>query len=173
MDHVSHTQRDTRRDRRTGMRDRARGLRPGAGVGATPGAHRFETPEWLERSFVLPLTEPEVTDVPSQPVPRHDDVPEGDLEAVSATAPVRSPGFVRPPAEEIDFAAVVRRADRCRTATRTAMGATAIAGLALIAYLLSGSPVVLVLAIACALAAAVALGLRLRLGRARVPRRRA
>jgi hypothetical protein len=164
MDRVSagDTARDNVRTRRKRMRESARGLHPG---GARK-ADSFQTPEWLDRSFVLPLREPEVTDVPSQPVPHHD-----DYEEKVATSPEPEPTsvFVRPPTQEIDFARVIRRADLGRTATRAAMTTTGVAGLVLIVFLLTGSPVVLGMAIAFAIVAVVALGVRIRVATARIP----
>jgi hypothetical protein len=166
MDQVSagDTARDTVRARRTRMRESARGLHPG---GARK-ADSFQTPEWLDRSFVLPLREPEVTDVPSQPVPHHDDYEE---KVATSPGPASEPApvFVRPPTQEIDFARVIKRADLGRTATRAAMSSTGVAGLVLIVFLLTGSPVVLGMAIAFAMVAVVALGVRIRVATARIP----
>lgn len=157
------TTRDDVRARRARMRESARGLHP-----STPRTDGFQTPEWLDRSFVLPLTEPEVTDVPSQPVPHHD-----DYEAVEAPAPKAvaepAPAFVRPPTPEIDFARVIRRSDLSRTATRVTMGATGLTGLLLIVFLLTSSPVVVGMAISFGLVAAVAIVVRVRCATASIP----
>jgi len=168
MDQVSadDTSTEAVRARRKRMRAQARGLRPAA----PPRSDAYQTPEWLDRSFVLPLTAPEVTDVPSQSVPHHDDYEAEIVDPHTATADVAAtPTFVRPPTPEIDFARVIRRADLSRTATRTAMGATGITGLVLIAYLLTSSPVVLGMAISFALVALVAIGVRFRLATAAIP----
>jgi hypothetical protein len=176
MDHVSagEVTRDGARSRRHRMRDHARSQH---GV-TTTLPDRYQTPEWLERSFVLPLTQPEANNVPSQSVPHHDDDPvpttppvvtkPDDLSSPIQPAP---PGqFVRPPSDEIDFARVVRRADLCRVVGRVAWAAAGLAGLALITYLLFSSMFVLAATIACAMVAATALVVRVRLTGAPVPR---
>jgi hypothetical protein len=175
MDHPSA--RDTRRQgahsRRWRMREVARSLHP---VQA-PASDRYQTPEWLERSFVLPLSHPEASDVPSQPVRSHDDDPTPEraiprLDADDLPQPVTpSPAtFVRPPSEDIDFARVIRRADLCRTVTRLHWVATGLAGLALVTYLLTGSVLLLGAVVVFALAAVAAFAVRVRLNRAPVPR---
>jgi hypothetical protein len=174
MDQVTagDTARDAVRVRRRRMRAEARGLR------FVPESEEFQTPQWLDRSFVLPLTVPEASDVPSQSVPHHDDFAEQPSGATAPEAvgePVASPAagpgtpFVRPPTKEIDFARVIRRADQRRAASRTAMAATAVAGLLLIAYLLSSAAVVLGMAISFALVAVVAVGVRVRLAAVPIP----
>jgi len=177
MDHVSA--RDARRQgahsRRWRMREQARSQHPVQ----TPVSDRYQTPEWLERSFVLPLTQPEASDVPSQPVRRHDDDPEPAAEAtvtpgLDAVAPepetVPPAAFVRPPSEDIDFAGVIRRSDLTRTMTRLHWLSTGLAGLALVAYLLSDVTVVLAAVALFAVVAVAAFGVRVRLSRAPVPR---
>jgi hypothetical protein len=157
---------DTVRARRGRMRARARGLRPVS----TSESDVFQTPQWLERSFVLPLTQPEASDVPSQQVPHHDDYETEPVES-PAEEPDHEPAptFVRPPTQEIDFARVIKRSDQSRTASRSAVFATGLAGLLLIAYLLVGSPIVLGVALAVGLIALVAIGVRIRLASAPVP----
>jgi hypothetical protein len=160
------TARDSVRSRRRRMRESARTLHPSA----SPSSHLFQTPEWLDRSFVLPLTEPEVTDVPSQSVPHHDDFEE----ALPASPAPESeadpaPAFVRPPSTEVDYARVIRRSDQSRAASRTAMISTGVAGLILIMFLLTGSSVVLGMAIAFAAVTLAAIGVRIRLATAAVP----
>jgi hypothetical protein len=168
MDQVpaGETSSDTTRARRGRMRARARGLRPVP----PPEQDVFQTPQWLERSFVLPLTEPQATDVPSQPVPHHDDYG-SDLVERPTAEPEAEPAstFVRPPTPEIDFARVIRRSDLSRTASRTALSATGIAGLLVVLYLLLRSPVVLGMALAFGLIALVSVGVRVRLATAAVP----
>jgi hypothetical protein len=169
MDQVSPngTARDDVRARRSRMRAEARAQRP-----AGSEADRFRTPEWLERSFVLPLTEPGLSDVPpdvhpdapkdvppnvpSQSMPQHDDFSEVPL-------------FVRPASREVDFARVIRRSDLIRRATRMALTSTGVTGLALIAYLLTSSPAVLSLTLLCAVVALAAAGVRVRMTAAPVP----
>ena len=178
MDHVSagEATRQGARNRRRRMREQARSqhtVQP-----AVPD--RYQTPEWLERSFVLPLTEPEASDVPSQSVPRHDDDPHplpeprmsDHLEAVAPApaTPHPSSGFVRPPSADIDFARVIRRSDLCRTMTRLHWAATGLACVALVLYLLAGSTLVLDAVIVLAVVAVSAFVVRLRLTKAPVPR---
>jgi hypothetical protein len=181
MDHVSA--RDARRQgahsRRWRMREQARSQHSVQ----TPVSDRYQTPEWLERSFVLPLTQPEASDVPSQPVRRHDDDPEPAAEAMvtpgldaaapepETVPPATSPAaFVRPPSQDIDFAGVIRRSDLSRTMTRLHWVATGLAGLALVAFLLTGVTVVLAVVALFAVAAVAAFGVRVWLSRAPVPR---
>lgn len=174
MDHV--TARDATRlgahHRRWRMRERARSRH----LASSPVSDRYQTPEWLERSFVLPLTQPEGNDVPSQPVRGHDDdpVPEGQAtprpEAAAARTPsLGSAGFVRPPSEDVDFARVIRRADLSRQVTRLHWLATGLAGVALVVFLLVSSTVALVAVAALAVLAVGAFAVRLRLHRAPVP----
>jgi hypothetical protein len=177
MEHVSA--RDARRQgahsRRWRMREQARSQHSAL---PAPASERYQTPQWLERSFVLPLTEPEANDVPSQPVRRHDDDPDReprarelpDLDA--GTHPRSNPrmSFVRPPVEHIDFARVIRRSDLCRRVTRVHWIATGLAGLALLAFLLTSSSVALGVVVAFAAIAVVAFGVRLVLNRTPVPR---
>jgi hypothetical protein len=176
MDHVSA--RDARRQsahsRRWRMREQARSQH--AAVPA-PASDRYQTPEWLDRSFVLPLTEPAASDVPSQPVRRHDDDPDRASEArvIPGAHAQRQPsgaaraGFVRPPTEHVDFARVIRRSDLTRTVTRVHWIATGLAGLALVAYLLSSSTAALGAVVALATVAVAAFGVRVALHRAPVP----
>jgi hypothetical protein len=177
MEHVSA--RDARRQgahsRRWRMREQARSQH----FVQTPVSDRYQTPEWLERSFVLPLTQPEASDVPSQPVRRHDDDPEPAAGAtvtpgLDAVAPepetVPTAAFVRPPSQDIDFAGVIRRSDLSRTMTRLHWVATGLAGLALVAFLLTGVAVVLGVVALFAVVAVTAFGVRVWLSRAPVPR---
>ncbi len=169
----SDTTGDDTRARRKRMQSQARSLRPTR----SPEADGFQTPDWLDRSFVLPLTRPEVTDVPSQSVPDHDSYSEPRLQespapepqpAVEPT-PQPTPAFVRPPSRDVDFARVIKRADRCRAATRTAAAATAIACLALIGFLLTSSAVLLSVTVLGAAGALGALVVRLSLSSAAIP----
>jgi hypothetical protein len=182
MDHVSA--RDARRQgahsRRWRMREQARSQH--SAVSAAPASARYQTPEWLERSFVLPLTQPEASDVPSQPVRRHDDDPDPGPEArvtppvaasssmPAAPTPESPPaGFVRPPINHVDFARVIRRSELCRKVTWLHWVATGLAGLALLAFLLTSSAIALGVVVAFAAVAVVAFGVRVRLSRAPVP----
>lgn len=168
------------RVRRWRMRDLARSQH----AGQSPVTDRYQTPEWLERSFVLPLTHPEASDVPSQSVPHHDDdVPRTSESRVIDQHPLAAPAtpagspepvqpgvFVRPPSEAIDFATAVRRADLCRRSGRLAWATAGMAGIALIAHLLFAATVVLGATIAFTLVSLVALAMRVRLSRAPIPR---
>jgi hypothetical protein len=139
-------------------------------AGAVPD--QFQTPEWLERSFVLPLADRGVS-VPSQSQPHHDDFHETPLSGRPAyagnTKRAGNPTFVRPPSPEIDFARMVKRSDHCRRASRAAVASIGLAGLAIIIFLLTRDPVPLELAIACTVVAVLAVGVRARLGTAPVP----
>lgn len=162
MDHAtpgettSDTASDTTSARRRRMRAHARGLHPGS----SPEAEGYLTPQWLDRSFVLPLTRPETTDVPSQPTPHHDDFDSFPEEPLATST---GSSFVRPPTADIDFSRVIRRSDLSRTASRTTIAASGIAGLTLVLYLLTMSMLVLVLAIVFGVVALLALLVRIRL----------
>jgi hypothetical protein len=113
-----------------------------------------------------------LADVPSQPRPHHDDYEPEPVESTTpqpGQAPVPAPAFVRPANREIDFARVIRRSDLGRSSTRAVMGSTGLAGVLLIAYLLTSAPVVLGMAIAFALVAVVAVVVRVRCGTASMP----
>jgi hypothetical protein len=171
MDHVSA--RDTARlgahNRRWRMRERARARH----AAPARASDRYQTPEWLDRSFVLPLTSPDMSDVPTQPVRRHDDDPApepGLAPRLEASVPAASQApFVRPPSEHIDFATVIRRSELCRQATRLHWLATGLAGLALVVFLLVPSTVAVATAAVFAAVAVGAFVVRLRLTRAPVP----
>jgi hypothetical protein len=160
--------------RRRRMRADARSLH----VVEAPVSDRYQTPEWLERSFVLPLTEPEANDVPSQSVPHHDDDPElteesnviPHVEPDEVADPAAAASFVRPTSNDIDFARVVRRSDLCRAVTRLHWATTGLACAALVFYLLAGSTLVLATVIAFAVVSVVAFAVRIRLSHAPVPR---
>jgi hypothetical protein len=174
MDHVSarDTMRQAAHHRRWRLRERARTHRSVPAV----ASDRYQTPEWLERSFVLPLSTPEANDVPSQPVRRHDDdpVPEPRVmprleAAVGPVAPTSLPAIVRPPMVHVDFARVIRRSELCRRVTRVHWVATGLAGIALVLYLLTGSSALLSAIIVCGAVAIIAFAVRVRLDRAPVP----
>ncbi len=158
--------------RRSRMRSAARSRRA---VASTVPDH-FRTPAWLERSFVLPLTKPEQTDVP---VPRsqHGPIPQqaGRQQMSTYDSPAGNmssgePAFVRPPSDDIDFSTVIRRADLSRSALRTAWVSTGLAGLVLIVFLLTELPAIAAAAAVCAVVAVCATVVRIRLMRAPVPR---
>ncbi len=165
--------RDGARFRRRLMRHQARSQH----AAETPAPERHQTPEWLRRSFVLPLTDADPSDVasggpgdvPRQGVPHHDDDPPLDPPPAPPTA--RAP-FVRPPSDQVDFALVVHRADLCRTAGRLAWAGTGLAGLALIVFLLTSGAVALGATVLLALAALAAFTIRVRITRTPVPRLR-
>jgi len=161
------TARDGVRNRRKQRLAQARARRR---TGAVPD--RFQTPEWLERSFVLPLEDRGVS-VPSQSQPHHDDFPQVSVAGRPAYAAelnaAATPSFVRPPSKEIDFARMVKRSDHCRRASRAAIALIGLAGLAIIVFLLTMHPLPLEVAIACAVLAVLAAGVRVRLGSAPVP----
>ena len=155
---------ETLRARRLRMSELARGLRP-----AHPRPARFQTPLWLDHSFVLPVTAPEAVDVPSQSRPHHDDKAEPVEIPVSERSAEAPPVFVRPPTSEVDFARVVKRSDLSRFSARTVIASGGMAGLALIAFLLISWPVVLGMALAFGLVALAASGVRIRLAMAPIP----
>ncbi|MET0838031.1 MAG: hypothetical protein ABWY19_04565 [Marmoricola sp.] len=175
MDHFSTDDAapDSAGSRRSRMRSGARSRRTTA---STVPDH-FRTPTWLERSFVLPLTEPEpidgVADVPT-PRPRQHRVPQQRPQQMSAQSSPgdlhRDPVFVRPPSDDIDFSAVIRRADRSRWALRTAWVSTGVAGVLLILFLLTSVPAIAALAALGAVVSVSATVVRLQLARAPVPR---
>ena len=175
MDQVSagEATRDGARTRRRHMRDKARAQHGGQ----SPVSDRYQTPQWLERSFVLPLTRPEVSEVPNQSVPRHDDAayvaPQSrgmhDVLAPRHRAE-HGPHFVRPPSDDIDFGRMIRRADLCRKAGRLSWATANLAGVALIVFLLLGSSVVLAVVIVCAVASVVSLVALFGLSRAPIAR---
>ncbi len=161
------TARNSVRARRT---QRTAHVRAQRRAGAVPD--QFQTPEWLERSFVLPLAERGVS-VPSQSQPHHDDFPETPVSGrptyAGNTNQAANPTFVRPPSPEIDFARMVKRSDHCRRASRAAVASIGLAGLAIVIFLLTMDPLPLELAIACTVLAVLAVGVRVRLGTAPVP----
>lgn len=159
---TGETRPDTVRARRQRMRDEARAS--GFRRSRSGRPQRFETPEWLDRSFVLPLTGPEVSAMAAQHVPHHD-----GLETFVDQRDASTSSFVRPPSQEVDFARVIKRAEGARLANRAATVATGVAGLAVIGYLVIGSVPVLAAALVTALVAVIALVLGRRLSAAPIP----
>lgn len=148
--------------RRRRMRDTARA---DAKARRSRNRPQYQTPQWLDRSFVLPLSGPGVSAMPAQPLPHHD-----DLAHLVESAPATAPGlFVRPPSKEIDFARVIRRAEGARHAGRTAVASTGITGLAVLGYLITGSSVALAVMLVAAVLALVALAVGRRLSAAPIP----
>ncbi len=163
---VSGTIHEGTRVRRGRMRADARASRRGTQT----GTDYFETPAWLERSFVLPVSDSEVTDVPGQSVPHHDDFHQARAQAAAESeAEMSAAGFVRPPSPHIDFARVIRRSDLCRRATRSAMLASGSTGVALTAYLLTAATPLMIIAIVCGFLTMIAIGVRARLNTASIP----
>ncbi len=155
--------------RRSRMRAQARS-RHGAG---STDPDRFQTPEWLDRSFVLPLTKPERprgNGVPLQST-RLRQEPAADQADTATASPPHLPiaSFRRPAAPEVDFGRVIRRSDLSRALTRASIASAGVTGLALIAYLLVGSPLALGASIACALITLAAIGVRTHVTAAPVP----
>lgn len=137
-----------------------------------PQAGRFETPEWLERSFVLPLTEPETVatssttrPLPTQVRPRHDDL---DATVRPAARPELS-AFLRPATPQIDFALVVRRADLARAHSRVARTSASLCGLSLVGFLLVAAPWLLAVSAVLLIAAGAALVAQVRLASLPLP----
>jgi hypothetical protein len=168
MDHAptGETSNDTVRARRRRMRADARALHPGA----SPRSDGFQTPEWLDRSFVLPLTQPDVTgvpppSVPSQSAPSHDDY---EL-AKPREQRGQSVPFVRPTTPEIDFARVMMRSDLGRTAARAAIASSGLAGLTLIVHLLTSWTLVLGMTVAFGVVALAAVAVRVHLATTPLP----
>jgi hypothetical protein len=165
---ADRTSRESIRARRKQLRADARGQR--RVTGAVPD--RFQTPQWLERSFVLPITDRGVT-VPSQSQPHHDnfsEAPNAERPTPGAKVdPAAAPTFVRPPSQNIDFARMIKRSDLCRTASRAAVASIGFAGFALVIFLLTMDPVPLEAAIVCVVLAVIAVGVRVRLVTAPVP----
>jgi hypothetical protein len=169
MDHAptGETSDDSARARRRRMRADARALHPGA----SRGSDGFQTPEWLDRSFVLPLTRPDATpsvlsrSVPKQSSPHHDDYESAKPgEQRGQTVP-----FVRPTTPEVDFARVMRRSDLGRTAARAAVASSGLAGLTLIVHLLTSWTLVLGMTIAFGVIALVTVAVRVHLVTAPLP----
>ncbi len=142
--------------RRQRMRDEARAQ-----------AVRYQTPQWLERSFVLPVSGEAAPEVPAQALPEHDDMaaPSADLPLVTP-----EPKAQRPQAAEIDFARVVQRHDLSRRAAHIAWATAAITGVALILSLVMPSAALLAIVVGFAALCLVALTASLQLSHAPVPR---
>lgn len=137
-----------------------------------PQPGRFETPEWLERSFVLPLTEPEAAGssptsrpLPTQNRPLHDDLA---VTSHPATAPALS-AFLRPATPQIDFALVVRRTDLARAHSRVARTSASLCGLTLVGFLLAAAPWLLAASAVLLVVAVAALVAQVRLARLPLP----
>ncbi len=120
---------------------------------------RFRTPAWLEQSFVLPDDQ-----TPTRVVAASHHLPKP-----RAKAPDPLPPFDRPSSPEVDFAALVRRADVGRRARIATIVGLVVALLAAIAFQLTGALAPAVCAIAFAVVTLVSAGVRIVLERAPVP----
>lgn len=120
---------------------------------------RFQTPTWLEHSFVLPdeQTPPRVA-AASHHLPRP-----------RAKAPDPLPPFDRPPSPEVDFAALVRRADLGRRARMATIVGLVVALVGAIAFQLTGAVAPAACAILFAVVTLAAACVRMVLERAPVP----
>jgi hypothetical protein len=125
-----------------------------------PARRQYQTPEWVDHSFVLPdeQTPARVAAASHHPVPRP-----------RAKAPDPLPVFDRPVTPEVDFAAVVRRADLGRRARVTTIVGLLLAFVGVIAFQVSGAAVAAACAILFAVVTLAAVTVRLVLGRAAVP----
>ena len=125
-----------------------------------PPRERYRTPEWVDHSFVLPddQTPTRVAAASHHPVPRP-----------RAKAPDPLPAFERPSSPEIDFAAVVRRADLGRRARIATIAGLLLALVAVVVFQLTGGVAPAVLAILFALVTLAAAAVRIVLNRAPVP----
>lgn len=125
-----------------------------------PARGRYRTPEWVDHSFVLPddQTPARVAAASHHPVPRP-----------RAKAPDPLPAFERPSSPEIDYAAVVHRADVGRRARIATIVGLLLALVAVVAFQVTGSVATAVVAILFALVTLAAAGVRIVLNRAPVP----
>ena len=122
----------------SGLRARRDTVRADAFARRRAESQRFETPAWLDRSFVLPVQ-------PSDPAADAAAPGAAGAEAPALRhVPAREwPDIVRPPSAEVDFATMVRRADAYRLARRTALFTLALTTLILGVMVLTGSTAVL------------------------------
>ncbi len=121
----------------------------------------YLTPQWLDHSFVLPAA-PERGEV-ALPSPR------GESPAPAASPRPAEPVYERPASPEIDFGAVMRRADtgrRARIVTAVALVLTLVAA---IVFQVTGQPAAAGIALVAAVVALGAAGWRMVLNRAPVP----
>lgn len=157
MDQVSNDRTRAGADRRQRMRDEAR----------AQGAVRYQTPQWLERSFVLPVSGPSATpEVPAQGLPEHDDL------AAPTDLPLMPPETKVPrlQAAEIDFARVIQRRDLSRRASHIAWATAGLTGVALILCLVMPTAALIAVVVGFAALCLVALTASLQLSHAPVPR---
>jgi hypothetical protein len=125
-----------------------------------PARRQYRTPGWLEHSFVLPddLTPTRVAAAshPLLPKPR-------------AKAPDPLPVYDRPLTPEVDFAALVRRADVGRRARIATIVGLVLAFVAMVAFQVTGSEAAAACAILLALVTLGAAAVRVVVNRAPVP----
>jgi hypothetical protein len=121
----------------------------------------YLTPQWLDHSFVLPAQgEGAGVTLPS---------PRGEYPATSGSKEHDVPVFERAATPDIDFAAVVRRADTARRARMVTAVALLAALVAAVAFQLTSQPVVGVLAVVAVVVTLAATATRVSLRRAPVP----
>ena len=138
--------------------------RPSTVTGRSGRLPAQRTP-WPSGLPLTPLTPRTSVDVDATEPPSGEDAPGNG----GASEMSRRP-FVRPPADEIDFARVVRRSDLSRRAAQLSWACLVLSGACLVGYLLAPSPVVLVLVILAALTSVGAGAVRSHLDGAAVPR---
>jgi hypothetical protein len=127
---------------------------------ARPERRQYRTPGWLDHSFVLPDEQtPARVAAASHPL----------LPKPRAKAPDPLPYFDRPPSPEVDFAAVVRRADLGRRARIATIVGLVLALVTVVLFQLTGSMASAAGAILFALVTLGAATVRMVLNRAPVP----
>jgi hypothetical protein len=125
----------------------------------------FLTPEWLDHSFVLPAAvEDGGVSLPS---------PRGESPVSAEKAVEETPAFERPATPEIDFVAVMRRADIGRRARIVTAVALVAALLAAVVFQVTGQPAVAAVALLAVVVTLGAAATRVVLNRAPVPYRQA
>jgi hypothetical protein len=121
----------------------------------------YLTPQWLDHSFVLPAeVEAEGIALPS---------PRGESPVATTTLQAEVPVFERPATPDIDFAAVVRRADVARRARIVTAGALVLALVAAVVFELTSQPLAAVVAVLAVVVTVGAVATRVVLNRAPVP----
>ena len=146
----------------TAARDR---MRAEAREQSRRGRSRYRTPAWLDRTFVLPDHDtPPVRAAHSEAVA---------LPRPRAEAAPDVPEFQRPATPDVDFGALMRRADLGRRARVVTVAGLVLAVLAVVVFQLTAQPLAAVVAVVAALGALAATGVRLVLNRAPVPYRSA
>lgn len=121
----------------------------------------YLTPEWLDHSFVLPAkAAPGTIALPS---------PRGETPVEARPAPPAEPAFERPPSPEIDFVAVVRRADLGRRARIVTGIALVVALVAVVLFQVTAQPFAAAVALVASVVTVAAAISRIVLNRAPVP----